>query len=492
MTTVRLVKPGEVIESPEAEMADESLPPGFDHIEYGDHAAMACTDLGNAERFVRMHGNGVRYCPPRKAWYIWDGKRWSFDERGVITHMAALTARDIMREAAECEDADQRKRLAGWAIASESASRIANMLTLARAIPGVPILLDELDSDPWLFNVANGTLDLRTGELGPHSRSNLISKLSPVVFEPTARHELWDRFLADITGGDNELLLLLQRIAGYSLTGLATEKRFFFAWGPPDTAKSTYVDALSTAMGDYHMSAAFSTWCETLGSGAGQNRGDLVRLAGARLVTSVEVKRGQRFDTETMKRFTGGDLVTAAAKWEADVQFRPQCKIWLAANDKPRAPDNDDGFWNRLMLVPFVCPIAHKDPTVKQRLNDPVELGPAVLAWAMRGCQVWQQAGLGGAASVTGASETYRSEQNPLGDFVSDYCVTKPGVSCTRKQLRTAYEEYAKDEGIKYQMGPKEFKQRIAEITGVSEARVGLSGDRGYSGIGVKVKFDRC
>ena len=52
------------------------------------------------------------------------------------------------------------------------------MITLVR--PDVAIAPAEFDRDPWLLNVQNGTIDLRTGSLQEHRRSDYITKLAEV------------------------------------------------------------------------------------------------------------------------------------------------------------------------------------------------------------------------------------------------------------------------------------------------------------------------
>ena len=47
-----------------------------------------------------------------------------------------------------------------------------------------------LDQDPYLLNVANGTIDLRTGLLGLHDPADMLTKISPVNYDPAARSEM--------------------------------------------------------------------------------------------------------------------------------------------------------------------------------------------------------------------------------------------------------------------------------------------------------------
>src|SRR5690606_17297245 len=128
-----------------------------------------------------------------------------------------------------------------------------------------------------------------------------------------------DHFVHTLTGGDAELAAYMQRALGAALIGEHREKHFWVGHGPPDGAKSTFRDAVTSVLGDYHVAADAETWLTR--SHVGANRGDLVRLMGARLVTTSEFKRGVRFDPKIIKQITGGDPIVAAAKYESEIEF---------------------------------------------------------------------------------------------------------------------------------------------------------------------------
>jgi putative DNA primase/helicase len=455
-----------------------------DAIMFEEPAYFATTDYGNAERLVACHGRDLRYCQARRRWYVWDGTRWALDETGHIHLLAKRTVRSIYGEAERCNSDRQRRALAKHARDSEKASKIAAMIQLAQSEPGVPVQVHDLDSDPMLFNVKNGTIDLRTGELRPHMREDLITKLAPVVYQPDAIHELWVRFLASVTGGDIEYAAYIRRCAGYAMTGQVSEKTLFFAHGPSNGAKSSLIDGLSATFGDYHATADFDTWCTRTNPGG--NRGDLVRLAGARLVTSVEVAAGKRFDESLLKRVTGGDELTAAAKFEAEITFRPTFKILLAANDAPKVRHDDDPLWKRLKLLPFTHVVERPDPTVKARLRDTVELGPAILAWAVRGCLEWQRDGLGEASAVVAASKEYREQMDPLREFFDQHCVFADDAKVTRRALRGAYEEFARENGVRAPLGAKQFAA-LVRARGCQDTSIRVEGEPRDAWAGVRL-----
>ena len=205
------------------------------------------TDVENAERFIRAHGDNFLYCKG-KGWLVFDGQRWIQDEKDSVIEAAKQTAKQIREEVNDVEFDQLRSLLATHAIRSQSKRAIDAMVSLAR--PKLTVSAKALDQNPWLLNVTNGTIDLRNGTLQPHDRFNLITKLAPVVYDPEASYPLWFRFLERVQP-DAEVRAFLQRLAGYSLTGVIAEHVLPINYGTGRNGKSVYVDTLLHIWGDY-------------------------------------------------------------------------------------------------------------------------------------------------------------------------------------------------------------------------------------------------
>jgi putative DNA primase/helicase len=472
----------EVIDAAAVRAADEAFP---DVPTIG----MKLSDYGNAERLVARYRDRIRYCPPKRAWLIWDGKRWSWDETGEIVRLAKRTVRGIYAEAEHAKSDDAAKAIAKHAHDSEKGQRIGEMIKLAQTEPGIPVLPDELDADPWKLNAGNGTIDLKTGKLGAHSRNDLITKIIAVAYDPNASHELWDRFIREATGGDAELAAFLQRAAGYFATGLTSEKRFFFVFSKKhDTCKSTFADAIRAGLGEYAMDADFETWLEQ--SSTGGNRGDVARLTGARLVISVEVRKRAKFDTKLVKAITGGDPITCAAKYEKEFSYKPTFKILLVANDPPSIRDDDKPMFERCLRVPFdvQIPADRRDPEVKRRLSDPTDTGAAILRWIVDGARNWFTEGLGVPPAVRKSSDDYAAEMDRFAGFLAECCVVETGATTPKKALRAAYEAWCEDNGIRHPMTVREVAERLTSDPRLEDGRRGA--ERFWSGIRLRDASD--
>ena len=147
------------------------------------------TDAGNATRFVHKHGDSARYCYAWRSWLLWTGTHWRRDAGDGVMRLAKETARAIYQEAALEPGENARRRILGWAARSESEPGLRRMLALAQS--ELPVEPAQLDADPFVLNAPNGTIDLRTGELRPHLREDLITHRVAVPYEPNAAAPTW-------------------------------------------------------------------------------------------------------------------------------------------------------------------------------------------------------------------------------------------------------------------------------------------------------------
>jgi len=448
-------------EPPVAPVPPGPVPPGVIPHASGVQGAprRPYTDLGNAERLADQHGQDLRFSK-HLGWLVWDGRRWKIDETGEVQRRAALTVRSIYIEAAKEPDDRERAAIANHAKKSESARSLAAMVSLAENLKNVATHIRKFDTDPWVINASNGTIDLKTGILRSHRREDHITRLAPVTYDPDARLDMWDNFLQAITAGDTAFQRFLQVSVGYSLTGVTDEEKLFMPLGIEDTGKSTFLEAIKAMFGDYAATANFETFVARRDTGSTRN--DIARLAGARIVVSIEVDEGKRLAEGLVKTITGGDTVTARFLYKDEFEFLPQFKLWLAANHAPQVKQEDGAMWKRILRLPFEHQVAKekKDPRVKATLRDVSAAGPAILAWAVEGCLIWQREGLGVPPAVEKATKAYRADMDPLKEFLADCCVLDNNASMPTTELQEEYAKWCKLTGTR-QLSPKILGEKL-------------------------------
>ena len=138
------------------------------------------TDTTNAYRLMAEHGKGIRYNAPWKKWLVWNGTHWEMDDGYLIHDKGLQMIRGIYEELLKTADYRDRLDIEKHAMQSESARRRKALIEVASWIPELNVKTDDLDGDPWLFNVRNGTVDLRTGELRGHRPEDLITRTANV------------------------------------------------------------------------------------------------------------------------------------------------------------------------------------------------------------------------------------------------------------------------------------------------------------------------
>lgn len=204
------------------------------------NAVFERTDSGNALRIVHHHGKELRYCPEMRSWFYWGGRKWVQDNEGYIERIAKLMPSYIETEARSFSNSTMQNAYRKWAHQSQSKQHIDAMIALARSEFEVLVLARQLDRNPMLLNVLNGTLDLETCELRPHDPADLITKMAPVEYDPEAKCPKWLEFLKRIMNDDQEMITFLQQAIGYSLTGLTSAQVMHFCYGLGANGKTTF------------------------------------------------------------------------------------------------------------------------------------------------------------------------------------------------------------------------------------------------------------
>jgi P4 family phage/plasmid primase-like protien len=402
------------------------------------------TDGGNAERFAAHHGDDVRHCHDWKKWLVWDGTRWAGDRRASVEHRAFQTVRAIPAEAARAPTPKRQKALRTHANASDSASAVGSMLKMARSRPELTIIADELDGDPWAFNCLNGTVDLRTGTLRAHTRTDNITKAAPIAFDPAAQCPRWTAFLSDIMGGNAELVAFLQRAVGYALTGSVDEQVLFFLHGSGSNGKSTFLRTLLELFGDYGLQTAPDL---LIAKNNDAHPTAIADLFGRRVAICQEIENGRTLAEATVKQLTGGDVVRARHMREDFWSFKPTHKLFLAANHKPTVRGTDHAIWRRIRLIPFSVTIGEdaKDPQLLEKL---LAERAGILRWAVEGCLEWQRMkGLRPPKEVVDATTSYRHEQDVVGEFIEDRCDVAPHFLVPTRDLLRDYRVWCEVNG---------------------------------------------
>jgi putative DNA primase/helicase len=435
--------------------------------EGGEPGKRSLTDTGNGRRLVDSFGPAVRYTPGL-GWFHWDGGYWkpdveNLEMRELCKKVAPIIASEVVHY---LDDADKQSEVIRWAQQAKSNARINGAIESATSDPRVQVAVESWDSDETLLGVANGVIDLRTGELLKGRPDLYITRRAPVAYNPGIRNVRWEQFIDFATGGDKELQEWLQKAAGYSLTGLRTYDIMFLVYGPPGSGKNTLVEALVKAMGTSQY--AWPLDSSILAQGDGQAHGsDLyhwAELRGRRLVWVDELPESERMKENSVKKLTGSSEISARSPGEKPFTFQSRAKLWITTNHRPII--SDDAMWRRIRPVPMTRVPENPDPDLKHYLFDPEGGLPAVLSWAVEGAIKLlgssARDALGWCSVVSEAAEIYRKNEDRIGFFLTEETKESEGASIPIKSLYAVYRVWSEERGEK-PMTQIAFQRKLSE-----------------------------
>ena len=349
--------------------------------------------------FTEKYRDTMRYCPDLARWFEWDETRWRPDRLQKAFHYSRTLAGEAGKE--------KGTRKAAFARGVEA---------FCRADPAHAVDASYWDADPWKLGTPGGTLDLEAGHVLEADPAHRITKLTAVGPGKDGECPRWLQFLDECTGSDTQLVSFLQRWAGYCLSGSVQEHALVFVYGPGGTGKSVFLSILSGLLGDYSVTAGMDVLTASKYS---DHPTEIASLSGSRLVTASETDEGRSWSEARVKTLTGGDRLSARFMRQDYFEFDPTFKLMLSGNTLPNLKDCGSAMRRRFRVVPFDKVPDHPDHELGDKLR---QEWPGILAWAIEGCALWREAGLGSSAVVEAETNRYFDESDHFGGWLDSHC----------------------------------------------------------------------
>lgn len=406
-----------------------------------------------AERLVDSHGHLLKHVHGL-GWHYWDGKRWAYDTEGYATRAAIEVLKTAKRSIPEISEPRDARALFNDVCRCESSAGIAGILTLAKALRPIAVDSKKMDVDPWLFNVDNGTLDLRTGEILKHNPEHLITKIAGCGFNPYAIGPQFDAFMAEILP-DPEVRQFVQRLFGSAMYGGIRDHVLPIFTGSGRNGKSTLVELVRAVFGSYAIAAEPEL---LLDSRDGTHPTGQADLFGVRLASTTETDKRRKLAVATVKRLTGGDKIRARRMRQDFFEFDPTHTLILVTNKLPEVAGDDPAIWRRIRVVPFdvVVPDDREDTHLGEKLR--LEM-TYVLQWAFNGYRQWNEQGLMAPAAVQVRTQTYKTENDTVGRWITE-CTQRTPHATRANMLWENYREWCR-ESAEHEVHQREFANAL-------------------------------
>lgn len=492
----------------DAEKQFREADPDRDKITDGETLeALRRNEDGDAELFIVQNKDRLRYDHQAGRWYIFDGHHWSLDRLdeatarvcGVVDVYLKEAGRQasLRRKAAQIPDRQAEKKHAARETELfrrvrdlHTAHRKRNVLSLARTgRNGLGLTGEEWDQDPMLLGVANGVVDLRTGDHRPGQPGDYIKTFAPTAWlgleEPASA---WVKALSEIFSGDEEMTAYIQRLLGYALTGTVREHILLVAWGCGRNGKGTMFETLHFVLGDMLTGPieAEMLLSQRYSKASGGPSSDIMALRGKRIVWGSETGQGRSLDVGKTKWLTGGDTLTGRQPYAVDpISFSPTHTLFLLTNHRPGADGNNYALWKRMHLIEFSMSFVQEPEKAFERQVDP-DLpamlraeASGILAWLVRGALEYQRTGLGTPEKVKAWTAEYQKDEDLLGHFIDECCILERTAKTSGGDLYKAYRTWCESTGHRPLSGVR-FGKDMKERFNCEDGRI-----KYYTGIGL-------
>jgi DNA polymerase-1 len=414
-------------------------------------------DVGNGRRFAWQHKDAARYSK-KLGWYVWTGTRWQGEEdreRTRVMRLAKQTRETILDEAREAVDDGRRTAIGKHHGATGSGGRLEQMIKMASSEEALEIEQDAFNRDPELFNVANGTLNLRTRVLQPYNPDDLITHWCPTPYVADAIHPMLERYLDELYLSP-AMRAFLPRALGCSLIGHNHEEVFFFVSGAPGAGKGTLMEMVSATVNGYADSIGQKFYA---GGEANERLKAWARVKEARILFTDEWPERTPIDAATVKQLTGGSPIEARHMYRDLFLYTPLFTPWLFGNFRPDAPADDAALFRRMivLLFPAERDVKMLDKTLKETLKTDPEAREAILRWMVDGACDYLTNGLQVPPEARQETQEYRDALNPLTDWRRAWCVEGPEHKEQSSTLLSSYHAWERAQGNHVPMTAPKF-----------------------------------
>jgi putative DNA primase/helicase len=321
---------------------------------------------------------------------------------------------------------------------------VENVLTFCKSF--LPVLANEMDKDPYLINLSNGTYNAETHSFADHYPDNLLSKKLHFGYHAKADCPAWLDFLTTIFQSETNLIGFIQRAMGYTLTGLPDMQALLFCYGSGGNGKSIFFAVVEMLLSDYYKTIPVELLLTKQKNSTDEYQ--LANLKGARCVVASEIPQDRKLNESQVKDMTGGDQITARVPCGMPFQYQPTHTLWMFGNHKPVIRGTDHGIWRRIYLIPFTYTVPaeqRKDKGIlMKQFKDEL---PGIFNWAMEGLKQYGQSGLQAPDVVRQATEEYKADSNNFNTFLKERCQTNAvqGFSKT-KDIYNSYADWCNEE----------------------------------------------
>lgn len=223
---------------------------------------------------------------------------------------------------------------------------------------------EDLHINPYIINLKNTRLNVKTGDLIPFTPDAIEFDRIPVIYDPSAYNADLDKMVQRVFRGDKEVIQLFDEMVGYMLIKHLRYRGVFMFYGSGKNGKSTIMDLLKAFIGRRNYA--------TIEMDKLTDRFATAELEHKLANIGDDINNKILRDTGTMKKLFTGNEVQVERKGQDPFNLSSYAKMIFSMNEIPQSYDRTDGFYSRLMFIPFNARFEATDPDFDPDIADKI------------------------------------------------------------------------------------------------------------------------
>lgn len=289
----------------------------------------------------------------------------------------------------------------------------------------------------WV-NFRNGMLDVRSGEMHPHSPSYKSIFQIPHDYVPglDINSSVFHKFLQSRLNADNQIMLYEN--LGHCLFPDILFQKFLLLVGDGDNGKTVIINHSIRILGKENTSAIK---LQSL-----SDRFTTAKLFGKQANVCADIPNTALKDTSTLKLLTGEDLVKAEYKGGEIFFFKNKAKFIFSCNEIPTIlDDRSNGFFRRILIIRFQGK-GEFIPDLYEKLEDEKEIEILISHLISREKLALERGKLYESRENLGEISRLREESDSIESFLNNATVPDKDGRVRRPDLFAAYLDFCKEE----------------------------------------------
>mgnify|MGYP001394843392 CR=1 FL=1 len=335
----------------------------------------------------------------------------------------------------------------------------------------------DIKVNPYIINLKNTRLDLKTGNMLPFNPNAIEFDRIPVTYDPSAYNADVDKMLNRVFLGDKEVINLFDELVGYTLLKHNRYRVGFMFYGSGANGKSTVMDMIQNFLGKNNYT--------TIELDKLTDRFATAELEHKLANIGDDINNKAIKDTGTLKKLFTGESLLVERKGERPFVLEPYAKMIFSMNDIPKSYDKSDGFYSRMMFVPFNAKFTPEDEDFDPHIADKVMTDNAMsylLNRAIEGVnRLMKRGDFSRPKVVQEAMKKYKQQNSVVLQWYEDCGHDIDYLTeITKEEIYSDFDEWCVNSGVRGydRLGKIKFYNEVEHLFGLVTQQRRVDGER--------------